>query len=105
MSENLRAHVPAIGPSALRAVDLVAHTQILQSFGTTIGHQDACMTGHAIAAGMAASPVGIDRVVERKAISGDVIDDRLGFDLDEGDCLLYTSDAADDLLCVDLGGR
>src|SRR5450756_3144034 len=22
-----------------------------------------------------------------------------------GDCLLYTSDAADDLLCVDLGGR
>ena len=21
------------------------------------------------------------------------------------DCLLYTSDAADDLLCVDLGGR
>ena len=24
---------------------------------------------------------------------------------DYGDCLLYTSDAADDLLCVDLGGR
>src|SRR5659263_772147 len=23
----------------------------------------------------------------------------------DGDCLLYTSDAADDLLCVDLGGR
>src|SRR5680860_341347 len=23
----------------------------------------------------------------------------------EGSCLLYTSDAADDLLCVDLGGR
>ena len=23
----------------------------------------------------------------------------------KGDCLLYTSDAADDLLCVDLGGR
>ena len=22
-----------------------------------------------------------------------------------GNCLLYTSDAADDLLCVDLGGR
>ena len=22
-----------------------------------------------------------------------------------GSCLLYTSDAADDLLCVDLGGR
>ena len=25
--------------------------------------------------------------------------------LDTGGCLLYTSDAADDLLCVDLGGR
>ena len=24
---------------------------------------------------------------------------------DSGICLLYTSDAADDLLCVDLGGR
>src|SRR5450756_3181457 len=24
---------------------------------------------------------------------------------EERDCLLYTSDAADDLLCVDLGGR
>ena len=23
----------------------------------------------------------------------------------QGSCLLYTSDAADDLLCVDLGGR
>ena len=32
----------------------------------------------------------------------------LGLRLDErlvGHCLLYTSDAADDLLCVDLGGR
>src|SRR5665213_2110858 len=25
--------------------------------------------------------------------------------MDDGGCLLYTSDAADDLLCVDLGGR
>ena len=28
-----------------------------------------------------------------------------GRDSRGGDCLLYTSDAADDLLCVDLGGR
>src|SRR5450756_3164425 len=27
------------------------------------------------------------------------------FNLEYGSCLLYTSDAADDLLCVDLGGR
>ena len=25
--------------------------------------------------------------------------------INDGSCLLYTSDAADDLLCVDLGGR
>ena len=25
--------------------------------------------------------------------------------MDDNSCLLYTSDAADDLLCVDLGGR
>ena len=29
----------------------------------------------------------------------------LGVDEWCNDCLLYTSDAADDLLCVDLGGR
>ena len=28
-----------------------------------------------------------------------------GFGLLKDPCLLYTSDAADDLLCVDLGGR
>ena len=27
------------------------------------------------------------------------------YDADSEGCLLYTSDAADDLLCVDLGGR
>ena len=29
----------------------------------------------------------------------------ISFGTDGGTCLLYTSDAADDLLCVDLGGR
>ena len=29
----------------------------------------------------------------------------LSLRLEPTDCLLYTSDAADDLLCVDLGGR
>ena len=28
-----------------------------------------------------------------------------GYKVQARDCLLYTSDAADDLLCVDLGGR
>ena len=31
--------------------------------------------------------------------------DKLRMELNVENCLLYTSDAADDLLCVDLGGR
>ncbi len=34
---------------------------------------------------MTAAPVGVDRVVERKRIAGDVIDDRSRLDLDELD--------------------
>src|SRR5450756_2803924 len=37
-------------------------------------------------------------------VVGLVLPDRAGEGL-SGFCLLYTSDAADDLLCVDLGGR
>src|SRR5450756_3175036 len=39
-------------------------------------------------------------LVEKGAVAGFL--ERLG---PFRDCLLYTSDAADDLLCVDLGGR
>ena len=39
------------------------------------------------------------------AQKGDYRDDDDDVDDFSGSCLLYTSDAADDLLCVDLGGR
>ena len=43
------------------------------------------------------------------SIGKDALDDAfeggMGFDGSSITCLLYTSDAADDLLCVDLGGR
>ena len=56
-----------------------------------------------------------DRVVGGLVVERDVVDvdldpargtdqlERVGDDVQV--CLLYTSDAADDLLCVDLGGR
>ena len=34
---------------------------------------------------MTASSVRVDRVVERQTVSGDVVDDRFGLDLDERD--------------------
>src|SRR5450756_1541549 len=54
-------------------------------------------------------PHGVDDVARRDA---EAVEQFLGLpaarDLtnrEDLDCLLYTSDAADDLLCVDLGGR
>ena len=49
------------------------------------------------------APTDVELELQRPAAGG-----RLGY-LDRAQrlvgCLLYTSDAADDLLCVDLGGR
>src|SRR5450756_3234874 len=50
-----------------------------------------------------------DLVRERMVIGEEIVEPPVGYlhepqETDAG-CLLYTSDAADDLLCVDLGGR
>ena len=42
----------------------------------------------------------LERISSQKSITA-----YIGFDCTASSCLLYTSDAADDLLCVDLGGR
>src|SRR5450756_3123459 len=58
----------------------------------------------------------VDQYLAKQYKLGDLIDNKAKWlhNLDENkitllslhkDCLLYTSDAADDLLCVDLGGR
>ena len=48
-----------------------------------------------------------ERVCRQKAAELDISDrvTFMGHQDDMASCLLYTSDAADDLLCVDLGGR
>ena len=52
---------------------------------------------------------GVDGVSALKSMLAPVLGklDTIGkrFDEQANACLLYTSDAADDLLCVDLGGR
>ena len=42
-----------------------------------------------------------------EALTGNIEERELELEMRSSyiDCLLYTSDAADDLLCVDLGGR
>ena len=54
--------------------------------------------------------VGVEALLGQTLVRVDPGDDEDGValintPLDVGVCLLYTSDAADDLLCVDLGGR
>ena len=60
--------------------EMCIRDRLVDAFGTLYGAFESCAIDEA--------------VLEEAEISGDW-----------KDCLLYTSDAADDLLCVDLGGR
>src|SRR5450756_2076054 len=65
---------------------------------------------NAISAEMAEPDADFDTLMEEMGQLQEKIDAADAWDLDSQleqamDCLLYTSDAADDLLCVDLGGR
>ena len=53
-----------------------------------------CTSSTIIAVGAAGNPIAINVNVASNAVPGVT-----------NTCLLYTSDAADELLCVDLGGR
>ena len=54
---------------------------------------------------VANSIVGLSQLGNRVGFIGKISDDELGQKYEDGFCLLYTSDAADDLTRVDLGGR
>src|SRR5665213_517460 len=61
---------------------------------------DTLWSGGPHAAGVEDGPATLARV--RALLDAG---DRVGAGEESTNCLLYTSDAADDLLCVDLGGR
>ena len=63
--------------------------------------EDAAHVATDIVGGCEVGQVGVDASRLRVVVAG--ADVTVGGE--PGACLLYTSDAADDLLCVDLGGR
>src|SRR5450756_3239167 len=73
-----------------------------QLYRPTIGRRSSCVAGR-ISNGLVAFAEGFVFAITRPSLHVN----SLGCHLhdDPGLCLLYTSDAADDLLCVDLGGR
>ena len=76
-----------------QAEDGIRDAQESRGLGDVYKRQVFTWQGAVVAATVAALPLVIQTVrVSLSEVSRDV-------------CLLYTSDAADDLLCVDLGGR
>src|SRR5665213_3815386 len=76
------------------------------------GVADDCYLGRLVVGGIGAVGGGYydaDVIAEVTVLDSHGAVAAAGFGLlvgvEEGTCLLYTSDAADDLLCVDLGGR
>src|ERR671936_695046 len=54
-------------------------------FGSPIGHENLGVTPEAVNTGMAASPIRVDRVLERQVVARNLVDDRLALRLDELD--------------------
>ena len=82
---------PGLPPAGAAAACAVGRVALLAAAGF----------GYAVAAGPLATGVTVRRIgrIARFACLDNAVA------ADDWNCLLYTSDAADDLLCVDLGGR
>src|SRR5919109_3036760 len=79
MCKNGGLHVKAMGTSAGGPIDLIADADVCQLLRASIGHEDGRLAPATVIAGMAASPVRIDRVAERHERGfGDAVDDRVG---------------------------
>ena len=77
----------------LQAEDGIRDAQESRGLGDVYKRQDHHLVGPVTDAGIVGCGIAAD---------GAVVD---GHVHSRGVCLLYTSDAADELLCVDLGGR
>ena len=63
--EDAGFHVAPIRSDAARAVDLIAHAQLGDRARTSVTYENGRIRVAAITASMSASPVGIDRALER----------------------------------------
>src|SRR5665213_3720066 len=71
-------------------------TKFLESFYFQYGHASIADLGHVVLCFEGVSELAATEIEDEQLWDGQARSSR---------CLLYTSDAADDLLCVDLGGR
>eukprot|EP00657_Telonema_sp_P-1_P003983 TRINITY_DN19234_c0_g1_i1.p1 TRINITY_DN19234_c0_g1~~TRINITY_DN19234_c0_g1_i1.p1 ORF type:complete len:157 (-),score=58.73 TRINITY_DN19234_c0_g1_i1:46-516(-) len=92
-STRVTSHLSLIPIS--NVVDWVAHPAVLGLVGVFKGRCAIRVTGDVLQQGVGPNGPEDLRLVVFSQVDG----------LSIATCLLYTSDAADDLLCVDLGGR
>ena len=85
MRKDVGTDITPVSAPSLRAVDAIANIDLRDRLGSPIGHENLGVTPKAVNTGMAASPIGVDRVLERQVVARDLIDDRLALRLDELD--------------------
>jgi hypothetical protein len=72
--EDFRLHIPSVRALTHGAVDCLAHTNLCDLSRGAVSHQHARVTPYTIDATMAASPIGVDGLLEwniRRIIRGD----------------------------------
>src|SRR3990170_4875126 len=85
MIKNFCHAIASVLALANGSVHSVARPDIAEPFRPTITHKDGRLAFEAVTASVTATSVGVDRPVEWEVVAGDVVDDRLGLDLDEFD--------------------
>src|SRR6266704_6113 len=86
MGQDLRRHVPTVLSVEGRTVDGVPDSHLSQRLRATVGHKDRSVALEAVNTCMQAPSVDVDGPFEAEAAGGgDVVEDRLGLDLVEGD--------------------
>ena len=83
VGEDLGRDIAAVPAPYDRSADRVSHLHVGDGFRAPVRRQDRGFGTDTVAAGMTATPIRVDRPVEREVVPGHVVDDRLALGLDE----------------------